>query len=59
MTIASSLWVSLLMRDNPTAPNVDGMVGVEMSRLIIDYIGDIGLASILIFGCITFMAVIL
>ena len=38
---------------------LSGMVGVEMSRLTIDYIGDIGLASILIFGCITFMVVIL
>ena len=59
-TIASSLWVSLLMSFIiPQHPMLSGMVGVEMSRLTIDYIGDIGLASILIFGCITFMVVIL
>ena len=59
-TIASSLFVSLLMSFIiPQHPMLSGMVGVEMSRLTIDYIGDIGLASILIFGCITFMVVIL
>ena len=59
-TIASSLWVSLLMSFViPQHPMLSGMVGVEMSRFTIDYIGDIGLASILIFGCITFMVVIL
>ena len=59
-TIASSLWVSLLMSFIiPQHPMLSGMVGVEMSRFTIDYIGDIGLASILIFGCITFMVVIL
>ena len=59
-TIASSLLVSLLMSFIiPQHPMLSGMVGVEMSRLTIDYIGDIGLASILIFGCITFMVVIL
>ncbi len=59
-TIASSLWISLLMSFViPKHPMLSGMVGVEMSRFTIDYIGDIGLASILIFGCITFMVVIL
>ncbi|MEC8211337.1 MAG: DNA translocase FtsK [Bacteroidota bacterium] len=59
-TIASSLFVSLLMSFIiPQHPMLSGMVGVEMSRLTIDYIGEIGLASILIFGCITFMVVIL
>ena len=43
----------------PQFQMLSGMVGVEMSRLTIDYIGDIGLASILIFGCITFLVVIL
>ena len=43
----------------PQYPILGGMVGYEMSMFATDYIGDIGLASILIFGCIAFMVVIL
>ena len=59
-TIASSIWLSLLMSFIlPQYPILGGMVGYEMSMFATDYIGDIGLASILIFGCIAFMVVIL
>ena len=59
-TIASSIWVSLLLSFIlPQYPILGGMVGYEMSMFATDYIGDIGLASILIFGCIAFMVVIL
>ena len=59
-TIASSIWVSLLLSFIvPQYPILGGMVGYEMSIFATDYIGDIGLASILIFGCIAFMVVIL
>ncbi len=59
-TIASSIWVSLLLGFIvPQYPILGGMVGYEMSRFTTDYIGDIGLASVLIFGCIAFMVVIL
>jgi S-DNA-T family DNA segregation ATPase FtsK/SpoIIIE len=59
-TIASSIWVSLLLSFIiPQYPILGGMVGYEISRFTTDYIGDIGLASILIFGCIAFMVLIL
>ena len=59
-TIASSLWLSLMLGFIiPQFPILGGMVGFEMTRFIIDYIGDIGLASLLIFGCIAFMVVVL
>ena len=59
-TIASSIWVSLLLSFTvPQYPILGGMVGYEISRFTTDYIGDIGLASILIFGCIAFMVLIL
>ena len=59
-TIASSIWVSLLLSFIvPQYPILGGMVGYEMSMFATDYIGDIGLASILIFWCIAFMVVIL
>lgn len=59
-TIASSIWVSLLLSFIvPQYPILGGMVGYEMSMFTTDYIGDIGLASILIFGYIAFMVVIL
>ena len=59
-TIASSIWVSLLLSFIlPQYSILGGMVGYEMSMFATDYIGDIGLASILIFGCIAFMVVIL
>ncbi len=59
-TIASSIWVSLLLSFIvPQYPILGGMVGYEMSMFATDYIGDIGLASILIFGCIAFIVVIL
>ena len=59
-TIASSIWLSLLLSFTlPQYPILGGMVGYEMSMFATDYIGDIGLASILIFGCIAFMVVIL
>lgn len=59
-TIASSIWVSLLLSFIlPQYSVLGGMVGYEMSMFATDYIGDIGLASILIFGCIAFMVVIL
>ena len=59
-TIASSIWLSLLLSFIlPQYPILGGMVGYEMSMFATDYIGDIGLASILIFGCIAFMVVIL
>lgn len=59
-TIASSLWLSLLLGFViPQFPILGGMVGYEITSFTIDYIGDIGLASLLIFGCITFMVVIL
>ena len=59
-TIASSIWVSLLLSFIvPQHPILGGMVGYEISRFTTDYIGDIGLASILIFGCIAFMVLIL
>ena len=59
-TIASSIWLSLLLSFIlPQYPILGGMVGYEMSIFATDYIGDIGLASILIFGCIAFMVVIL
>ena len=59
-TIASSIWVSLLLSFIlPQYSILGGMVGYEMSMFTTDYIGDIGLASILIFGCIAFMVVIL
>lgn len=59
-TIASSLWLSLLLGFIiPQFPILGGMVGYEITRFTIAYIGDIGLASLLIFGCITFMVVIL
>jgi S-DNA-T family DNA segregation ATPase FtsK/SpoIIIE len=59
-TIASSIWVSLLLSFIvPQYPILGGMVGYEISRFTTDYIGDIGLASILIFGYIAFMVLIL
>ncbi len=59
-TIASSIWVSLLLSFIiPQYPILGGMVGYEISRFTSDYIGDIGLASILIFGCIAFLVLIL
>jgi len=59
-TIASSIWVSLLLSFIlPQYSVLGGMVGYEMSMFATDYIGDIGLASILIFGCIAFMVVVL
>ena len=59
-TIASSIWLSLLLSFIlPQYPILGGMVGYEMSMFATDYTGDIGLASILIFGCIAFMVVIL
>ena len=59
-TIASSIWMSLFMSFIlPQYPILGGMVGYEMSSFTTDYIGNIGLASILIFGCISFMVVIL
>ncbi|MDG1823839.1 MAG: DNA translocase FtsK 4TM domain-containing protein [Flavobacteriaceae bacterium] len=59
-TIASSIWASLLLSFiAPKYPILGGMVGYEMSRFTTDYIGDIGLAGVLIFGCVAFMVVIL
>jgi len=59
-TIASSIWVSLLLSFIvPQYPIFGGIVGYEISRFTTDYIGDIGLASILIFGFITFLVVII
>ena len=59
-TIVSSIWVSLLLSFIvPQYPILGGMVGYEISRFTTDYIGDIGLASILIFGYIAFMVLIL
>jgi len=51
-----TLWLSILLGVfHKTYPVLGGVVGFEISSFIIDYIGEIGFSSIIIFGTLFFI----